>query len=327
MLHAHVGAPVAPGCASHEAMPCWVCGAASERGLAVDDFMGANFVGQNRVRAPLSTHVCESCVWVMAGRPPDTFRMYSVFFEDGISYEKVNKGQKPEMREFLRRRHSRDWFAAIADSGQKHVIPWAPVNPGGSRGGRVLFEETPISLPASDDGWRVLDAMTVLLTAGGTKDEIASGAYESAWSRCPDHVRAFESEYGSARSSAFFKLAIWLAQRDEAVVQARMDREKEERAAKKSRTAKASPKAKTPAKREVEHDQRSDERAAQDAHGGGGLGDAHGVSPDVGCQRVEALGSAARADASSGKDDVRPGGMGNSNVPEPPVGRPQLSLF
>lgn len=139
---------------------CWVCAGRMTRGQPVEKWSGSSFTGQNRVRCPDATHVCEACVWVCSriapvpGRPAKpgkkfggNFRNYSHLYERGWrslpfgddgsqarGYVNASKGEKPLIRTFLSREHAGEWFAAIADSGQKHVIPWAPLNgPGVSR--------------------------------------------------------------------------------------------------------------------------------------------------------------------------------------------------
>lgn len=83
LLHGHKASPPVDGCRDMPSTSCWVCGAPWSRGLAVKDFMGANFTGQNRVRAPHSTVVCEPCVWACEVRPPDALRMYTHLYEEG----------------------------------------------------------------------------------------------------------------------------------------------------------------------------------------------------------------------------------------------------
>ncbi len=247
LFHAYLGSPPGTECDSCEQVPCWMCGGETLRGVFVKAFAGASFTGQSRVRAPSSPIVCEACVYVcgrtnpVPGRPPKegkefggNYRNYSHLYDDASSlrYANASKGEKPAILSFLRATHTGTWFAAIADSGQKHVLPWAPVNPPGSRG-RVLFDETTIALP-DEGGWMMVDDLAALLTAGATKEEIALGHYGSrAWTLCPSLVRAFESKWGARRGDGWFGLALWLAQRDEATVADRMATEATERAEKK----------------------------------------------------------------------------------------------
>lgn len=241
---------------------CWFCGGSHvPRGVPTTDFGGASFVGQSRVRAPDADWVCEACVYFCSrtepvpGRPPKdgkkfgaSYRNLSHLYNDALPtpYVNASKGEKPVILAFLRRHHAGTWFAAIADSGQKHVVQWTPVNPPGARG-RVLFEEQTIALPDAD-GWRIVDDLAALLTAGATKDEIERGEYTPrAWALCPERISAFEAEWGARlRGGDWFALALWLAQRDEDAVTERLAAEQAAKAEKKRAAKVATPKTPKP---------------------------------------------------------------------------------
>jgi len=225
---------------------CWLCAGHLSRGQLVKKWNGASFTGQNRVRCPDAVWVCEPCVYFCArlspvpGRPPapgkklgGNYRNYSHLYEEGAEtpYLNASKGEKPLVLEFLRRYHRGTWFAAIADSGQKHVLPWTPVNPAGARRGRVLFDETVIELPvANGAGWTLVDRIAALLTAGATKAEIETGRYTArAWQLLgAERLRSFEERWAEPRrGGGWFALALWLAQRDEDEVKRRQAAEKE----------------------------------------------------------------------------------------------------
>lgn len=264
LLHRHLGSPPRAECIdipTREVRHCWVCGGSSfHRGIPTADFGGASFVGQNRVRAWLSPWVCEPCVYFCSrtepvpGRPAKegkkfgaNYRNLSHLYDDVLPtpYVNASKGEKPVILAWLRQPHAGTWFAAIADSGQKHTIPWAPLNPPGSRG-RVLFDEQTITLPDAD-GWRIVDDLIALLTAGATKEEIGAGHYSPrAWFLCGDQIRAFEATWGTRlRGGDWFDLALWLAQRDEDAVEERLAAEQATKAEKKAR-AKAAAKTEKP---------------------------------------------------------------------------------
>jgi len=293
ILHAHHGSPSVEGCGPASVHRCYVCGSSSQRGQRVRDWMGENFTGQSLVAAPSSTLVCEPCVWAMAGRPPDTLRMWCHLYDE-TGYVRTNKGDKPLIREWLRRRHNGEWFASIADSGKKHVVPFTPVNPGGSRG-RIRFEEDELSLPRDDDGWLLIDDATELLTLGATKGEIEPGEYGSrAWGLCPEAIRDFEDRWSGLRNSAWFRLAVWLAQRDEDRVAVRMDAEAEKKGRKKNEARKTDG-GEAP---HVDHGVRA--RGAPCVP--------EGVRTDGG---QEALGPPSNSDEGSHENGGRPGGVGN----------------
>lgn len=320
VLHAHKNSPAIDGCTDLEAFPCWLCGATSLRGMSVAEWLPKTFTAQNRARAPHSVSICEACIWATAGKPPDTLRMCSHLF-DG-SYQAPNKGGKAAMRAFLRARHAAPWFAAIADSGQKHVIPWAPVNPPGSRG-RVMFEEQLVEL----GDWAMLDELAELLTAGASKEDAARGDYSPfAWQRCAEQIRAFEERWGHLRGGAWFALVVFLAQRDEEAVAARQAAEKEaQKAAQK--TKKPSPPKKEPKRGKARRD---DEGTAQNEDRGRAARPARGVSRNAGVQPDEALGSARRPDASGSAHDGEPRRVGDEGLAgsaAPGAEREQLSLF
>lgn len=261
LLHRYIGSPEADGCSSIKKQSCWVCaGADCDRGMDAATFCSGSMTDQNQCRDPDGAIVCEACVYVRArsspvpGRPAGpcskckgvnaesclkcegtgrnaaggNFRNYSHLFDEGVQepYVNASKGEKPAILEWLRIPKRGRWFAAIADSGQKHVLPYAPMNLPGGRG-RVIFDETLVMLPDAA-GWRMVDDMAAVLTAGGTKEEMADGHYGAgAWMRCRSDIQAFEQRWAAQRGGSFWALALWLAQRDEAVVQARLEAEKE----------------------------------------------------------------------------------------------------
>lgn len=354
------GAPAVEGCEDHVG-PCFVCVGQMTRGKPVRDWMGSNNTDQNRARCIAATHVCEACCFMhsriapVPGRPPKegkkfggNARNYSHLWEDSWdapafgddgtrcpNYANASKGQKPLIREFLGREHKGPWFAALADSGQKHVLPFAPVN-GPGRAGRVLFDELLIQIP--EDQSLLTDAMA-LLTAGATKEEIESGQFRPmTFERCAELVLAFEKRYSAVRGSGWFTLAIWLAQRDEEQVATRLEAEKEAKAAAK---AKAKParkpkptkttkptKAKRATKEEAPDAERDSERAAEDGDRGGTAGGESGVPPEREPEHHEALGDPADASPERSAHDEQPRGVGQPTVPvDAGSGCGQLSLF
>jgi hypothetical protein len=322
IVHGLDGAKTHPECDALPAFRCWICAGEAARGMLRVDWLGVTFVGQNKVRYPASDHVCEACVVVMSGKPPDTERMYSHLVE-GLERMRLNKGNKPAMREFLRRAHASEWFAAIADSGQKHVIPWTPVNPPGSSGGRVMFEEALVVLPSADSGWSLIDDLTVLLTCGATKEEVSRGTYGSgSYQRCASAIFDFEMRRRDERGSPWFDLAVWLAQRDETAVAIRMADEKESNAARKEFSKRHATK-----KREMAHAGRSGKRKAAYPDGGDAARNTVGVSSNVGSEHPETLGSDPGPNASGVENNVDPRGMVDVGVPDAPPRLTQLTLF
>lgn len=357
---------------------CWVCAGDSQgRGLPLPEWDGASFTGQTRVRYPRGQVICECCLWVMArksavpGRPAKegqecgpNWRNFSVLYrtrDDGKSDVLIaSKGEKPAIREWLRAPRRGPWFAAIADTGQKHVVPWVPVC-AGSRG-VALFDEVSFQLPAPGDveAWRILDDLMALLTAGATKEEVEGGAYTpTTIVRCGDAVRAFERAHGHQRGGGWFAFVVWLAQRDEAAVAERMEAEAgarkaradAEKAAAKAQRAPRPLKAPTPQKppkpapapesacaptetpaaepqKDPEHgDPERDARAAGDADGGRAAGGPRAV-PRGGRKRPQALGPDQRPDARGDAHAGEPASVGHETpARSPDQHAQQLNLF
>lgn len=342
ILYAHIGAPSVKDCLrAPQASLCWVCAGPAPVAMPRKDWNGASFTGQSRVRAPSSQWVCTACVWFASrispvpGRPPaegkkfgGNFRNYSHLFcaDAATPYLNASKGEKPLILRFLRGPKKGLWFAAVADSGQKHVLPWTPVNYGPA-GGVVLFDETLVSLP-DYNGWAIVDDMRQLLTAGSTKDEILTGRYEaSSWSRCRELVEHFEAAWSTKRFGSWFTLAIWLAQRDEELVATRQEAERQTAVEKKKAAA---GKSKKPAAIDVD---KPKEKRGRKAKGEVAEPD-RGISPrgsrglpPSGGKPVEALGSDAEPNAERRATNVEPGRVGNpAPAGAPAAGPKQLGL-
>lgn len=314
-LHSIAGAPVVDGVEEHTAR-CVVCGYESTRTLNYRTWQGRDFTDQNKMRGHgLSDRLCEACAWAHSWvTPPDkppnapgqkglNLRLFSHFWSERTGYVSMNKAQKPAIRDWLRARVDGErWWATIADSGQKHTIPWAREQR--KARGIIRFEERDVVIGE----WSLVDAMTEALTAGVTKDEITTGQYTArAWQLAETHVRELMRLAERHDGSGWWSLCIWLAQRDEAAVAARLEAEKAAKEAKKSGRSAAG-------------------RGRAGRGGESGDGASVGVSPS-GSKRARPLGSPSVATdlrAPVERDD-RAGGDGLSDAPA--TGSAQLRLF
>lgn len=295
---------------------CWLCGGEASTGQLVDAWLGSSFTGFTAARAPSSEWICECCVYVcgrlspVPGRPPKegkehggNWRNYSHLYDNG-NYSNASKGEKDRIRAFLRSPKAGPWFAAIADSGQKHVLPFAPMNPRGARGGVVRFEELDVVLPPTAAGWKLLDDIAELLTMGATKDELSTGQFTPrAWELCGEHLHRFAATWGGLRGGGWYSLALWLAQRDEAETARRVAAQKEAR------------------------EERRQGKAAN-AHRRGTARAPSGVPREPRGERAEALGHPSREDDRSGEDEHDARGVDDQHVPSVAAhGAEQLGLF
>lgn len=352
LLHAYVGAPAVDGAAAVEGSPpCWICAHPVVRGLDREKWASGSMTDQNQCRAPSSRWICEACFFVRAGTPgsvpagthsmTSVLRVHSHLYDESATprCQHVTKGDKPAILRFLRAPHAGTWFAAIADSGKKHVVSYTPVNPPGSRG-RAQFEEQTIALPDAA-GWRITDDLRALLTAGATKAEVECGDYTPrAWTLCRERVEAFERAWGHLRGGGWFSLALWLSQRDEAAVAERMTAEAETRkakAGKATRAKAAKPKAekattkrgRVPRAKEATSGEtdRGAEREPAISNRGVPSGDASSVPGNAGVLGAQALRANPEPSHERGTAERDGGRVGDCDAPRPASAAPcQLGL-
>lgn len=222
ILYDLAGRPSQAKCEAVAGARCRICGCEVERGVPYSSWQGAAYTDQTKLRDVGGAHVCEACVWSHAWvRPPGfpapedgkkgvNLRLYTHVWHNG-QYHAWNKADKALLREWLRAPKMGAWFAAVAESGQKHVLPWTPCNPPGSAVSRFRFEERDIVIPAR--GWDLVDDITDLLSSGVTKDEIGTWRFGT---RAMEDARRFRARWGSYRTSHWFAFALFISQRDEA---------------------------------------------------------------------------------------------------------------
>lgn len=166
--------------------------------------------------------VCHDCLFFfneastelaarMGKDKPQKMRNYSHFIVKG-EWVPLSKGNKAEMRALL----LGDTFpelAAIADSGQKHIVFRATRNPIGSKAGWVQFEEQRIYL-VPDDLRKLLDPIEALYETF-SKGEIESGEYAGyrILKFGLERWQQFEGQIKPWRGNPIFALALFLAQK------------------------------------------------------------------------------------------------------------------
>lgn len=166
--------------------------------------------------------VCEGCLFyfqeasaelarVTGKDKPQRMRNYSHFVKAG-EWTPLSKGDKQKMQDMLLIPPFPE-LAAIADSGQKHIVFRAIKNPVGSNAGWVQFEEQSIYVLPSD--LRALLGVTEALYAVFSKSEIAEGSYNqhriiqfgaAQWATLDNQIKR-------ERKGRLFSLALFLAQK------------------------------------------------------------------------------------------------------------------
>jgi hypothetical protein len=128
---------------------CAVCGTqADETVPAKATVANGTFTDQYLLTVPSSAVTCVPCAWAMSGRPPRSLRNWSIACAPGRDLGPSNPkaaaavpGDHPgllltardDMRPVARLLcdpPDGPWCAAVAESGQKHTLPFTPVNAG-----------------------------------------------------------------------------------------------------------------------------------------------------------------------------------------------------
>lgn len=203
-------------------MICRFCGQNKEEGQYFSEWVRPTFTDHDKLLP--GEIVCKDCAFwfeessqLLAGitgkDKPQRMRNYSHFIVNDKWYP-LSKSDKTKMIELLLGEPFPE-LAAVAESGQKHIVFRAIRNPQGSRAGWLQFEEqriwiNPLELKSLID--TIENGLSVF-----SKSELASGNYLpyriiqfglSQW-------QALEAVIKSQRGSLFFQLALFLSQRKE----------------------------------------------------------------------------------------------------------------
>lgn len=200
---------------------CRVCGQMGV-GQAFDAWVRPTFTDWDKLQP--GNILCDGCAfWFeeqseeLARRTskdkPQRMRNYSHFVVAG-TWTPLSKGDKARMREILLSPPFPE-LAAVAESGQKHIVFRAPRNPADVLAGWVQFEEQAVWVEPPELG-RLLDLVEDLYL-GFSKSEIGSGSYAQhriqrfgleAW-------HELEAQIRPERGRSLLALALFLAQKRE----------------------------------------------------------------------------------------------------------------
>ena len=200
---------------------CRFCGQRSD-GVTFTDWVKSTFTDFDKLQA--GEIVCNACLFFfeeasleLAARmekdKPQKMRNYSHFVLGG-QWTPLSKGNKAKMQALLMGETFPE-LAAIADSGQKHIVFRAMRNPAGSKAGWVQFEEQRIYLVPAE--LQALLARVESLYARFSKGEIESGNYYghrilqfgmARWQELEDQIKPM-------RGKPIFSLALFLARRSD----------------------------------------------------------------------------------------------------------------
>lgn len=147
----------------------------------------STYTDEDIAKARWSDHVCIPCSWAMTGKPPDTLRLWSIVYREDRALAQTNPKparmppacltSKADTRPIVETllhppADGSPWFVAVAESGQIHVAPFAPVNrradAWGMRFERREIRSTPVEFAT------VLWHVAGLLCAGFARGDVQS---------------------------------------------------------------------------------------------------------------------------------------------------------
>ena len=164
---------------------CAMCGRHVDTSLATAKAIGGNFTDQYQLARPDSPRICYACVWVCSGKPPDTVRMWTVACAPGAGFPASHPKSpgwgnadllltaRNDMRQvvaMLADPPDGPWLVSVAESGQKHPLPYARINHGTAL---WTVRMDAVDVTATPGMWRhVFGHVVALRTAGYTAAEI-----------------------------------------------------------------------------------------------------------------------------------------------------------
>jgi hypothetical protein len=215
---------------------CYLCGKPGSQPLSLKD----SFTAHSIAKCPDSKHLCDRCHWVIPLRcwylNPNKnawgklfSRNWSWLFQGEKVISPIIAGDRGEGKDKLpivsslpTRAEIRGWLLnppeppftiVVAESGQKHLVPFAPE--AHSRDYfPILFEMDTLYISSGFRG--ILEQFEELMRLGFGKTEILTGEYRSeTLKNCLEEWDKIESIISQQRGSRLFELVAHVAQKPE----------------------------------------------------------------------------------------------------------------
>lgn len=202
---------------------CAICGHVSDRTAVADKALGSNFSDWRHLTR-FTGVVCPACLWCCSGKPPATLRMWSIIAAAGVALPEsdpkawlqgtpglmlFNRSNPGPLADLLADPPPGDWCASVALSGQKHVLPYTPINQPGTGSWTVRVEDHYVT--ATPDQWRHVHATALALRRLGVPaDDVATGTPRYLKTRADlDRWSALNAALDGWHSSPLLNLALW----------------------------------------------------------------------------------------------------------------------
>jgi hypothetical protein len=230
LLYEAAGRPPCPKPTHPADGDCYLCGLpCGDEGVKLRNACGPAFTDYHLAQAPGSDAVCVPCAWALAGKPPNSFRLWSaVYREDrppGPSHEKAQEIEHLQLTSraeiggivdvLLEPPAAGPWFCAVTSSGKVHTLPFTPVNLGGSAEWSVRFDRQTITTTTAQTR-HVMHHTNALLAAGFLREDVLSGQPHP--SKLVKHGidiwRCHAKPLSRYRESALLELVVSLARKE-----------------------------------------------------------------------------------------------------------------
>lgn len=221
-LYRAAGFPAVAG-AKDRGATCLVCGTDTLPTLPAKKALGVGFSDYTSIARPDCDDVCAACIWAMTGNGTRTLRLWSIVYgaDAGPSLEKApyeipgatitNRGNTRPIIRTLCSPPAGQWFVSIAQSGQKHILPYTTVNTGAEAIYTVRFESTDVrTSPAAFAN--TLRSLARLRDAGFSAEEITTGRLGSSRLTVDTLTtwRALYPPVEAIRTSPLVAMCLWL---------------------------------------------------------------------------------------------------------------------
>ena len=201
---------------------CAICGHRSERTAVADRALGANFSDRGHLTR-FTEVVCPACLWCCSGKPPTSLRMWSIIAAPGMDLPPsnpkawlqgtpglmlFNRSNPGPLAALLADPPLGQWCASVAYSGQKHVLPYTPINT--VRGEWTIRAEDHY-VTATPGQWQAVHAAALgLRRLGVPADDVLAGAPRYLKTRS-DLTRwsELDRQLSGWHNSPILSLALW----------------------------------------------------------------------------------------------------------------------
>ena len=204
---------------------CWLCGFPSDEAVDSKKAIGLSFTDHEKVRSPWSKDLCLPCCWVLSGRPPDSFRPWSVVWKEetkfpsnsdihpnkcvpGVHFTKRNN--PAEIIKILLDPPDCLYFCAVALTGKKHTLPFAKINRSNNFW-TIRVENHDVS-SSPKKFLQIMEKCKELLEAGYSKKEVSLGIPQ-IWKLARDSSMVWRNSdkfFNKIRGTMLLELALWL---------------------------------------------------------------------------------------------------------------------